>query len=170
MMSWHTNGVLIHEDYSTDVDGLLRKLGFHGAVPDQTASFDDATSGNNEDIAVGVVDGWTAVWGSVALYGVDDEGLAKIARKADIFELLLEGTSGTAGFKWWTGGKRVRNWMSLEGEEFKNDGRPLPEEKKAFAKRDHEQAVLQLLTSLTLPLKRLTSIEYRMYKIPDDSL
>jgi hypothetical protein len=170
MMSWHTIGIFIQKDYSADVGGMLGKLGLNGAIPQQRVSFDGATCGDDEGVAVGVIDGWTVLWGGVAMYGVDEDGLAEIAKKVRIFQILLEGTSGTAGFTWWAGGKCVRDWMSQEGEVFKNEGTPLPEEKRAFAKRDHEQAVLQLLTSLTVPFQRLESIEYRMYEIPEDSV
>jgi hypothetical protein len=44
----------------------------------------------------------------------------------------------------------------------------LPEEKKAFAKRDDEQGVLQMLMALTLPMKDLQGLKYRMYEFPED--
>ena len=110
------------------------------------------------------------MWGNMALYMVDDKRLTKIARKADIFQMMLEGTSGTAGFTWYTGGKMVRDWMRQEDKIVKNQGEPLAEEKKAFTKRDDEQAVLHLLMSLTLPLKKLQTIEYQMYEFAEDAL
>lgn len=169
-MSWHTNGILIHADFSGDFPGLLDKLGLQGSEPVEVVSFDDATAGDSEGVAVGFVDGWTALWGSFALLGVDEDQLAKIAKKSNVFQLLLEGASGTAGFTWWANGKRLRDWMSQEGEVFKNEGTPLPDEKKSFAKRDHEQGVLQLLTSLTVPIKRLQSIDYQMFELSEDML
>jgi hypothetical protein len=169
-MSWHTNAVLIKADFSRDYSGLLAKLGLQGAEAGEKVSFDDAAPTFNEGVAVGTVGGWTALWGNMALYMVDDKRLTKIARKADIFQMMLEGTSGTAGFTWYTGGKMVRDWMRQEDKIVKNQGEPLAEEKKAFTKRDDEQAVLHLLMSLTLPLKKLQTIEYQMYEFSEDAL
>src|SRR5438105_293609 len=134
-MSWHTNAILIESDFSKDYPGLLTKLGLQGAMAGEMTSFDEAASTFNEGVAVGTVDGWTALWGSTPLYMINEKGLAKIARKADVFQMMLEGTSGTAGFTWYTGGKIVRDWMRQEDKIVKNQGEPLAEEKKAFAKR-----------------------------------
>jgi len=114
------------------------------------------------------VKGWTALFGNMVLFMVDDKALAKIAKKADVFQMTLEGSSGTAGFTWWAGGKVIRNWMRQEDKVMKNEGKPLPEEKKAFAKNDDEQSVLQMLMALTLPFKDLQGIEYQMYSFPED--
>ena len=133
-------------------------------------SFEDAASAFNDGVAVGTVDGWTALWGNMALYLVDDKAVGKIAKKVDLFQMMLEGTSATAGFTWYAGGKLVRDWMRQEEKIVKNRGAPFPEEKQAFAKRDDEQAVLHLLKSLTLLLKRLQAIQYHMYAFSEDSL
>lgn len=167
-MSWHTNAILIKSDFSDDYDGLFEKLGLEGGEREGSVSFDDAASRFNEGVAIVTVKGWTALFGSMVLFMVDDKGLAKIAKKADVFQMTLEGTSATAGFTWWSGGKVVRNWMRQDGKVIKNEGKPLPEEKKAFAKIDDEQAVLQMLMSLTLPFKDLQGKKYQMYSFPED--
>jgi hypothetical protein len=169
-MSWHTNAILIQGDFSKDYPALFKKLGLRGAKAGQLVSFDEAASTFNDGAAIGAVDGWTAIWGNLALYLIDPDGLARIARKADIFQMMLEGTSGTAGFTWYTGGKLVRDWMRQAGKVVKDEGKPLAAEKPAFAKRDDEQAVLQLLMKLTLPLKNLQAIQYCMYEVSEDAL
>jgi hypothetical protein len=166
-LSWHTSAILIHSDLSGDYDGLLARLGLNGGEPREVVPFDDAVSLSNEGVAVGTVDGWTALWGIVPLMMIEDEGLAEIAEEADVFQMLLEGTSDTAGFTWWTGGKAVRDWMRQDGEVCRDEGKPLRQEKKAFTKNSDEQAILQLLMSLTLPLKRLQAIRYQMYEFPE---
>jgi hypothetical protein len=167
-MSWHTNAVVIKSDFSDDYEGLFEQLGLKGGEAGGAVSFDDAASLFNEGVAIGTVNGWTALFGSMVLFMIDDKGLAKISKKANVFQMILEGTSGTAGFTWWVNGKAIRNWMRQDDKLIKNEGKPLPEEKKAFAKNDDEQAVLQLLMSLTLPLKDLQGIEYKTYSFPED--
>jgi hypothetical protein len=169
-MSWHTNTILVKADLSKDYAGVFKQLGLGDAEPGGMVSFDAAAATFNEGVAVATLEGWTALWGNMALFMIKKEGVAEIARKADVFEMLLEGTSGTAGFTWWTGGKQARRWMRQAGKVIANEGKPLPAEKAAFASNDDEQAVLQILTALTLPLKRLAEIKYRMYAVPDEVL
>jgi hypothetical protein len=169
-MSWHTNAILIKGDFSKDYPGLLAKLGLQGAQAGEIVSFDDAASTFNDNVAIGAVDGWTALWGNMALFMINGKALAKIAKKADVFQMMLEGTSGTAGFSWYSGGKIIRDWMRQEGKIVKNEGKPLAVEKKAFANRDDEQAVLHLLMGLTIPLKKLQAIQYQMYGFSEDAL
>jgi hypothetical protein len=169
-MSWHTNAILLRADFSEDYPGLLKQLGLRGAEAGEEVSFDDAAAGSNDGVAAATVDGWTALWGNLALYMIDEKGLARIARKTEVFQLMLEGASDTAGFTWWSGGKMVRDWMRQAGEVIKNEGAPLPQEKKAFANKDDEQAVLQLLMSLTMPLKKLQAVEYQLYEFPEGTL
>jgi hypothetical protein len=166
-MSWHTNAILIKRDYSDDYDGLLEKLALKGGVAESVVSFEDASSGSNEGVAVGTVDGWTVLFGTYVLLTVDSDVVAKIAKKCEIFQMNLEGASGTAGFTWWAGGKVVRDWMCQDGEVVTNEGKPLPAEKKAFAKKDSEEGVLEMLMALTVPWKKLLATEFRMYAFPD---
>jgi hypothetical protein len=167
-MSWHTNAILIKSDLSDDYDGLFEKLGLEGGEAGGKVSFDDAACSSNEGVAIATVKGWTALFSNLVLLMIDEKGLARIAKKADVFQMTLEGTSGTAGFTWWKGGKVIRNWMRQDGKVVTNEGKPLPGEKKAFAKKDDEQGVLQMLMALTLPLKDLQGIEYEMYSFPED--
>ena len=169
-MSWHAGAIIIRGDHSADPVGLLERLGLPGAEAGGPVSLDEAASLDNEGVAIGAGHGWTALWGGLALYAVDDEGVAELAKTADVFQMMLEGASDTAGFSWWTGGKRVRDWLVQAGEAIKNAGKKLPEEKKAFVGRDHEQGVLYLMERLTLPYEKLESIRYRMYQFPDGEL
>jgi hypothetical protein len=169
-MSWHTSAILIKADFSKQHMKLFKTLDLNGAEVGDMISFEEATATDNEGVAIGTVDGWTALWGNTALYMVDDEGLASIAKKATIFQMTLEGTSSTAGFSWWTGGTRIRDWMRQDGKVIKNEGKPLPEENAAFTKRDDEQAVLQILCKLTVPFERLEAIEYQLYGFDEEAL
>ncbi|MBX9680348.1 MAG: hypothetical protein K2X38_16435 [Gemmataceae bacterium] len=166
-MSWHTNAILIRRDFSDDPIGLLDRLDLHDAKLAGTTSFDEAASSSNEGIALAFVDGWTTLWGSVAIFMVSDEELVRISKDADVFTMTLEGASGTAGFACYQGGKLVRDWMRQEDAVVKDEGKPLPQEKAAFAKRDDEQAVLQILEKLTIPLDKLDAATFRMYEVPD---
>lgn len=169
-MSWHAGAVLIRGDHTADVVGLLNTLGITGAEPGEPISFEEASSSDNPGVAVGFGSGWTALWGCVPLWAVGDDELADVARSADVFWMLLEGASDTAGFSWWADGKRVRDWLCQAGEVVKDEGRRLPEERKAFADGDHEQAVLNLMERLTLPYAKLEAIEYRLYEVPEDEM
>jgi hypothetical protein len=170
-MSWHATALFIKADYSMDHVGLLSKLGFDGAEGAGEISFDDAASSSNDGVAIGTADGWTILVGSLMLMTVDPDGVAAIAESADVFEMILEGASDTAGFTCYSGGKLKRDWMSQEGEVIKDEGAPLPEEKKAFgkSKRDGEQAVLALAEALTLPYEKWESAEYTLYELPEDA-
>jgi hypothetical protein len=166
-MSWHTNALFIRGNFSDDYDRLLKKLALEGAVAGSMVSFEDASSSFNDGVAVGTVNDWAVLFGTFVLLTVDVDAVAKIAKKCDIFQMTLEGASGTAGFTWWSGGKVVRSWMCQDGEVVTNEGKPLPAEKKAFVKNDGEQGVLQMLLSLTVPWKELQATEFRMYSFPE---
>src|SRR5262249_47384861 len=112
--------------------------------------------------------GWTVLIGNMTLYMVDDEALAKIAKKADVFQMILEGTSDTAGFTWGTGGKLVRGLMIQDCNVIRDEGKLLPEEIKAFADNDNEQAVLQMLNTLTVSMEELEHIKYQKYSFPEE--
>lgn len=166
-MSWHTSAILINADMSKDLDSLFETLGIGGAEAGESVSFEDASSPSSEGVAVGFVDGWTVLWGNLALLMIDDDGVAEFAKSADVFQMTLEGASGTAGFTWYAGGRLTRDWMRQEGELLKNRGKKLPEEKDAFATHDDEQAVWQILIALTVPYKKLETISYQLYSLPD---
>lgn len=162
-MSWQTNALLIQKDFSDDFLGMFSKLGLNGAELAGTISFDDAASFSNEGVAAEVVNGWTALWGHIPLYMVKEECLQELAVYADIFQMYLEGTSGTAGFSWWCEGKSARKYVRQAGTETKNEGTPLPFEASVFDNNDDEQAVLQILETLTVPLKELSAVPYQHF-------
>jgi hypothetical protein len=168
-MSWHTSGVLIHADFSDDFPGLLEKLGVSDAErQDEPISFEDATSVSMEGLGVACVDGWTCLFSSLAVFLIDSEALAKIAKKADVFTFTLEGSSGAAGFEWLTGGKSVRRRMVVEGDVTVDTGKPLAVEKKIFAKEeDDEQRVLLLMEALTVPFESLSKARFTMFDCGD---
>jgi hypothetical protein len=167
-MSWHTNAILIRADLSKDYPAMFDMLGLGGAQPGELVSLEDASSALSECVAVGTIEDWTVLWGNMALYMIAEGGVANLAKTADVFQMILEGASGTAGFTWYTCGGLARDWMRQDGEIIKDEGNPLPEEQNAFADQDDEQAVWQLLVALTLPYEKLEAIRYQMYALPDE--
>src|ERR1700735_4516790 len=121
-MSWHTNALLIHADLS-DRSDLFKTLGLAGEelLPD-AVSFEEAIASKMTDLAVGQVDGWTCLWSNMVLFLIDDKGIANLAKSVDVFSLVLEGTSGAAGFEWWSGGVQLRNRMIVDGKMVKDVG------------------------------------------------
>ncbi len=168
-MSWHTSGILIHADHSKDIPWLLNALGFPKAEhQDETVDFDEATSSAMDWMAVGYVDGWTCAFGNVMALMAEDDAVAEISKSADVFSFHLEGTCGSAGFEWWSGGKALRKWRSMEGEVDINEGKPLAAEKKVFhQEEDDEQRVLLLMEKLTVPFKRLAKTSFDVYACDD---
>lgn len=164
-MSWHTSGVLINTDFSEDLPGFLEKLGFTAAESGgDTVTFEEATSSGMEELAVSVVDGWTCLFSSFALFLINDKQLAKVGKESKVFSFTLEGSSGAAGFEWWVEGKKVRERMVVEGSETVNKGKPLPEEKVVFAKeKDDEQRVLLLMEKLTVSFKGLSKARFQVF-------
>lgn len=161
-MSWHANAVLIHADYKGKYEELLTHLGFTGVDEADEIDFDEASSSSNDGVAVATVDGWTVLWGGMAMFSVN---LSEVSKKADAFELILEGCSGTAGFTWHSKGKIVREFLAQVGENIKDEGEPFPFEKDAFASDDHEQAVLEIMEKLTPSLERQSKATYTLFDV-----
>jgi hypothetical protein len=169
-MSWHTNAILIRADFSDNYPALLAALGLPEVSRAGPISFDDATSSASEGVAVGYADGWTVLWGNRALLiMIDEAGLARLARTADVFQMTLEGSSGTAGFTWHAGGEKVRDWLRVADEVLKDEGQPLAVEAAAFSDQDDQQALFGILQLLTLRYSTFAAIEYEMYEYPDDA-
>ena len=164
-MSWHTSGMLIHADFTDDYPRLLKILGLRAEpLEEDRVSFEDATSSSMEGLGIGVVDGWTCLFSSFALMLVEENGVAKIAKKADVFSMMLEGSSGAAGFEWWSRGKKIRERMVVAGEIITDNGKPLRQEKQVFInEEDDEQRVLLLMEKLTVPIERLVQVSFSVY-------
>lgn len=169
-MSWHTNGILIKANYSTKHPTLFKQLGLPNGDPVGMISFDDAVSVQNEGLAVADSEGWTVLWGGLVLYLIEDSNIANMATGTEIFQITLEGGSGTAGFTLWSQGRKSRNWLRQSGQQLIEEGDPLACEQEALSNRDEEQAVLQILQSMTLPLEKLSAIPYQMYSFPPEVL
>ncbi len=91
------------------------------------------------------------------MFEISSDKLAEISSDCAVFEMMLEGSSGTAGFSWYTGGEKVREYLSQAGEIIKDEGTQLAAEGEGFAEDDAEQAVLDLMTQLTLPSARINA-------------
>lgn len=169
-MSWHTTAILIKDDDSGTDEALFKKLGIKGAAPEGIASFEDATSSLNEGVAVGEAKGWKVLLGSLLLFLVEDDVLAKLGKRSEVFHMVVEGASNTAGFSWWSGGKLQRSWLRQEDQIINDEGKPLPVEAIAFANSDDEQGVLGVWMATTLSFEELESVRFRMYSIPEDTM
>ncbi|WP_425613617.1 hypothetical protein NA78x_003452 [Anatilimnocola sp. NA78] len=169
-MSWHTCGILIKADYSDDYPALLEKLGLGAATPGEMVSFDEASSSSCEGVAIGTLGGWTSIWGNFVLLMIDDDAVTTISKNADVFQLLLEGASCTAGFTFHSGGKLVRDWMRQEDNVVKDVGKPLPLEETAFKEADDEQAVLQLASAMTIQVQNWHFTKFQTFNLSDDVL
>ena len=166
-MSWHTNAVLIRKDFTGNYAALFDRLGLVGAEEDAQIDFDEAASSSNEGIAIATIDGWTALWGGLPMFMLDTEQLPKISEQGDVFEMILEGASGTAGFSWYSLGNKVRDYLSQGGEIINNEGKPLAIEDAAFSIGDEEEAVLQIMEKMTLSLSRLSNATYTLFKFEE---
>lgn len=166
-MSWHTNALLIHRDFSGNYEELFERLGLVGAEEVDQIDFDDAASSTNEGIAIATIEGWTTLWGGIMMFMIDSDQLTEIAKEGDVFEMMLEGASGTAGFTWYSKGRQVRDYLSQGGETINDDGKPLPIEAAAFSSGDEEQAVLQIMEKMTLPFSTLSNATYQLFEFAD---
>lgn len=170
-MSWHTSGILIHDEHADDPVGLLVELGFTGAeeVDADPISFDEATSlmvlgGLDLGVSVAAVDGWTALWGPL-LIG-DEKALTRLSRAGDVVTVILEGASGTYGFGLYREGRPLRRWLEQAGQVILDEGEPLDEERESRdSGEDGEGLILDLLQRLALPIDRLDAVEYTTYRV-----
>jgi hypothetical protein len=168
-MSWHTSGIMIQVDRSDNIPILLDELGFPGAEYIGPISFDDATSvfdfSGSLGLSVATVDGWTSIWGPIVV--ADEDALVSLSRQGRVFTCIMEGASGTYSFAVYENGSRLRQWMEQEGKVYGEEGEPLVEELEIFARTDdREGRILLLLEALTLPLGRLSDINYDSYRLP----
>ncbi|MFO0941915.1 MAG: hypothetical protein U0930_14285 [Pirellulales bacterium] len=164
-MSWHTNAVLIHSDFDQDFDQLFERLDLNPFEMDSEVEFDSVASSSNDGIGVSFIDGWTVLFGGFAMYSIASENLAAISEQFDIFEMMLEGSSDTAGFSWYQVGAKIREYLIQADEVIKDEGEPLDIEQLAFASGDAEQAILQIMTNLTLPFDKLESARFTLFDV-----
>jgi hypothetical protein len=164
-MSWHTNGILIHSEFGKDPQRVLAALDVEADEFGSSISFDEAASSTHDGIAVGFIDGWTLIFGGIAMFEISSDKLAEISSDCAVFEMMLEGSSGTAGFNWYTGGEKVREYLSQAGEIIKDEGTQLAAEGEGFAEDDAEQAVLDLMTHLTLPFARINACQFTLFDL-----
>lgn len=170
-MSWHTSGILVHADHTADPIKLLSELGFREAKEpgEEPITFEEATSlmalgEAGLGASVGLVDGWTSIWGPF-LNG-EPEALARLSRGGDVVTVILEGASGTRGFELYRGGRLRRRWLEQAGEVIENKGEPLAEERESRdSGEEGEGLVLDLVERLALPIDHLGTVEYTTYRM-----
>lgn len=164
-MSWHTNAVMIHTEFDQDLELVFQALGIQPFEIASAVDFDQVSSSTNDGIGVGFVDGWTVLFGGLSMYSIDSESLAAISEQFDVFEMMLEGSSGTAGFSWYQGGEKVREYLIQAGEVIKDEGQPLGIEQEAFRDGDAEDAVLTVMSTLTVPFNTLNEACFTLFDV-----
>ena len=164
-MSWHTNAVLIHSEFGRDLDQVFQAIGLEPIEIDSEVAFDEVASSSNDGIGVGFVDGWTALFGGLSMYAIDSDNLAAISQQFEVFEMMLEGSSGTAGFSWYQHGEKVREYLIQADEVIKDEGEPLDIEQEAFRGGDSEDAILDLMTKLTVPYNKLDTTNFTLFDL-----
>lgn len=164
-MSWHTNAVLIHSEFGKDLEQVFQAIGLEPIEIDCDVAFDEVASSSNDCIGVGFVDGWTVLFGGLSMYSIDSDSLAEISKKFEVFEMMLEGSSGTAGFSWYQNGEKVREYLIQAGEVIKDEGESLDIEQEAFRGGDSEEAILKLMTNLTVPYNKLDTTNFTLFDL-----
>ncbi|MEI8373725.1 MAG: tetratricopeptide repeat protein [Planctomycetota bacterium] len=181
-MSWHTSMILIQQPDPGDFVPLLERLGFSGGQPNETVSFEDATSSMALGKSVAHADGWTIICDPMFFTSMEsldqpdnqvwspslDQRLREIsASGATVFGFITEGASGTHGFTLYQNGNRKRMWLVQSGNLLADEGTPLPEEKECFGKGgpfDEEQGLLMLMEKICVPFDTLDRIEFQLFE------
>jgi hypothetical protein len=164
-MSWHTNAIFIRSDFERRPENVLRALGLDSELVESDLGFEEASSSSNDDIGVGFANDWTVIFGGVQMFSIDSPRLLEISKDSDVFEMMLEGSSGTAGFTWYSNGENVREYLSQEGEAINDEGEKLELEIGLAPNEDAEQFVLELMTRLTIPMPVLWSIRFSIFDV-----
>jgi hypothetical protein len=164
-MSWHTNAVLIHSEFGKDHEQVFQAIGLEPIEIDCDVAFDDVASSSNDGIGIGFVDGWTVLFGGLSMYSIDSDNLAAISQQFEVFEMMLEGSSGTAGFSWYRDGEKVREYLIQAGEVIIDEGEPLDIEQDAFSGGDAEDTILELMTKLTVPFNKLETTNFTLFDL-----
>lgn len=164
-MSWHTNAIFIHADFGEMPENVFRALDLEFELVDTDVTFDEVSSSSNDGIGVSFVNGWTVIFGGMPMFSIGSSSLLKIAKDSDVFEMMLEGSSGTAGFSWYSDGEIAREYLSQEGEIIKDEGEKLALENDIEPIKDNEQFVLQVMIGLTIAFPALSSARFSIFEI-----
>lgn len=181
-MSWNSTFIILHRDFSNQIDKLQTDLGIILDKPLQTISWEKATSSSTAGKSIGVGDGWTIVCDrsmfldSIAFESHEpdrmwlptiERGLEFCSTGSKAFGFIMSGVSGTYGMTIYDDGKLSRCRLIQEGETIINIGSPSKEEIEIFQKEsDEERRVFLLLDKFGLSLNNLENIKFTLYESP----
>lgn len=185
-MSLHIGALIVRGDARAELPGLCASVNY--ALSDEPAAtevhFDDP-SGRDGQCAIGLVDGWTVVWGrsdllapplehiakarDPQLYATADHlapALAGFSRGRELYFSISDGTAGAYGIDHYVDGHRQRSLWELERELVHDEGRPLPHEKESMKRLEvDEWGMVELLCHLTVPYATLESCLFDIWRI-----
>jgi hypothetical protein len=168
-MSWHSAALFINRDASDDLHGFLEHLGFVGLELRGPVDEDEAGSIHLNGVAIACHNGWTIVYNTPDMFGSGilcdlnkppwrslwpkpvEKRLVDLSAGSKIVGFLLEGATGTYGFAWHVGGRRLRLFLHHKSEVVFDEGKPLKGERPPLAKvpiHELEGAILRLTFSL----------------------
>ena len=176
-MSWNTSAVLIKSKIGEQPERLFEALGFPNAKFVRSVSFDEAASSRSPGRALAVSKDWTAIFDPQAfglfadapiadgfLPALLEQRLAALSRQAEVFGFMLAGTSSTAAFTHFVGGKRVRCLLMQEGAPAIDIGTPSEIETAVLSEDpDMEDAVFSIAKRLGFDLFTEPHPQYSLF-------
>lgn len=185
-MSWHTSGIGLKVKEQLTDHQLFELLGIKSGKAKGTISFDEAGTSMIEGRAIGVSGDWMMIFDPMMFITptseLEDFGntmwdrhfekrLIQASKKADIFGFILEGTSGTAGFSFYSQGTCKRVLLVQEDQIVVEVGSPIQEEKAVFEEEtDSEQRVLLLAERIGFDFSSDRQMEtpFRLHDYPTE--
>lgn len=181
-MSWHAHIILIRWNQPRVPQQVVEEFQWPIVDSGKVVGFEDATSGMGATgFPIGASGDWTIISDPTFRFVRPDRGkglwIPKIAtalRKASaggalVFGVLLEGSTDTRGFAVCAAGKLARFWLCQGARVVADRGTPLAAERGLFTAElqgDAEQAVLQLMQDVCLPMERFDEVEFRVFDVP----
>lgn len=157
--------VLVKSDAVKDPIKFLKDLGF--SEPKEVLGPTE-----EECVIVCLCGQWSVVWGPPVLDLLvssekDPHRFMDISKKTNLLAFAFESTSGSSGFDWYVNGKRVRSFWKIEGEVYRNEGKPLFKDETEFINVEEEDGLdlIPLLERLTIPFNVLDECDWRTFRI-----
>ena len=154
-MSWKFSSILIRKDYSSDWNVLRDQLRIEKHFTGTHLSWTDSISYDFGNTALGVWNGCTMMNRHSIAYNStftpeeeyeQDTKCMQLSLEADVMTLYVDGITGSGGFTWYHGGKRVRIFQIWAGKLKADFGPLLPSEKgKVVSGEDPESRVLDVM-------------------------
>jgi hypothetical protein len=168
-MSWHNGAILVHADFSDNLQELFGLIGLKNARrrADWDIHLGDFGDHFPEGLGQAVCDGWTCLVGVESCFAINDQRLAPLASRADLLAWQLEGSCGYGSYEWWQGGKKRRHWEEMEGRILRDEGPRLFEGDELPPEGiDSEDHVFRAMAALAIPLQKLWDRPLAGYEFP----